>query len=110
MFPEPFQVLHEARVAEGRDAMGVPVVSYSAPIEVRVYGWSTPGVDEQTRAELSGIERDVDLYCRTPFAGPKDRVTIAGEKFEAVGHPEQYDFGPFGFTPGCRINLKRIEG
>lgn len=110
MFPERFTVTHEARVEGGRDAMGVPVVSFAAPVTVRVYGWSVPGTDQETRPEQSGVERDLDLYCREPFAGPKDRVTIRGELFTAVGWPEVYDFGPFGFTPGCRINLKRVVG
>ncbi|WP_130453089.1 hypothetical protein [Leucobacter luti] len=90
--------------------MGVPAVTFAAPVEKRVYGWAIPGTDQETRPEHSGVERDLDLYCREPFAVPKDRVTIQGVAYLAVGWPEEYDFGPFGFTPGCRINLKRVVG
>lgn len=110
MFPERFTVLHEAINPGAEDAHGNPVTAYGDAVEVPVYGWATPGADQETRSELTGVDRDLDLYCRTAFTKPRDRVTVAGERFTAVGYPENYNFGPFGFAPGCRINLKRVEG
>ncbi len=108
--PEPHSVIHEPIVSGAEDAHGNPVESWGPPETVAVYGWATPGSDQETRPELTGVKRDLDLYSRTPFAGPRDRVTVAGELFAVVGYPENYNFGPFRFTPGCRINLRRVEG
>ena len=110
MFPERFTVQHEVFTPGVEDSQGNEVDAWAAPVAVRVYGWAPPSGDREIRDTRTGVERDLDLYCRTPFAGPRDRVTIRGERFTVVGHPENYDFGPFGFTPGCRVNLRRVEG
>ena len=109
MFPEPFMVLHEPRLVGVEDAHGNPVDGWSAPVEVPVYGWG-PFTDSETRPELTGLKVVLEVYARTGFAGPGDRVTVDGVPFIAVGHADDFTHGPFGFRPGYRINLKRDEG
>lgn len=110
MFPERFTVSHEVLVKGAKDAMGVPVVTFSTAVSVPVFGWATPSQDNVLRPEQSGVERDLDLYCAGAFAGPGDRITVAGVLYTTVGYPEDYRYGPFGYAPGVRINLRRVEG
>lgn len=111
-FPERWRVSHEARLEGGLDEMNEPVEGFSEPVEVPVFGWATPGADGVLRPLDTGVKRDLDLYCAMPFAGPGDLVTVPGEplKFTVEGYPEDYNHGPFGFMPGYRINLVRVEG
>ena len=94
------------------DPYGDPVESWGAPVDVPVYGWVSPSADgapfEQSRG---AIVRDLDLYAppETPSA-PRDRWLICGTLYEQVGHAEDFTRGPFRFTAGLRINLKRVEG
>lgn len=108
--PERFTVTHEARLEGVEDSQGNPVEGWAAPVVVPVYGWGPPSPDAETRPEMTGVRRDLDVYCRTGFAGPRDRVTVDGTRFEVVGYPEDFNHGPFGFTPGFRVSLKRMEG
>ena len=80
-FPERWAVSHEARTTGGLDEMNMPMEGF-------------------------------DLFCATPFAEHGDRVTVPGERlpFKVEGYPEDYNHGPFGFAPGYRINLVRVEG
>lgn len=110
MFPERFTVGHEALIKGAKDSMGVPIVSYSASVDVSVYGWASPSADDVIRPELSGVERDLDLYAKVGFTLPGDRVTVAGQLFTVIGYPEDYGTGPFGYRPGVRVNLKKVEG
>ena len=111
-FPERWAVSHEARTTGGLDEMNMPVEGFSSPVSVPVYGWGPPGADEIIRPLETGVKRDLDLYCATPFAGHGDRVTVPGERlpFKVEGYPEDYNRGPFGFAPGYRLNLVRVEG
>ena len=110
MFPERFTVKHSARSSGSVDSHGNPVESWSSPVDVKVYGWGPPSPDVETRPELSGVKIVLDVFCKTAFCGPGDRVTVGGILYDVVGHPEDFNHGPFGFTPGYRVSLKRAEG
>lgn len=101
---------HEPRLSDETDSHGNQVEGWGDPVEVPVYGWATPGSDQASRPEMSGVERDLDLYAKHGFTGARDRVTVQGLLYETVGYPEDYNHGPFGYFPGVRINLRRVEG
>lgn len=110
MFPLTHEVTVTRRTGTGEDAMGDPVVTWSEPETVRVYGWGPPSPDEAIRPVESGLKRDLDVYAPDPFADNGDMVDVLGVAFAAVGHPEDFSHGPFGFTPGYRVSLARVEG
>jgi len=110
--PTPYAVLHEPSLAGGEDEMGDPIEGYGPSVSVPVYGWAPPSADTEIRPSGTGVVRDIDLYSPTRFCGPGDRVTLPSEpgKFDVIGYPEDYNYGPFRFKPGYRVNLKRAEG
>jgi len=77
----------------------------------RVYGWSTP---TSTEPKLAGHDRvivDVELLVPPGFpAGPHDLIDLPDGQYEVLGQPEDYNNGPFGFTPGLVVNLRRTTG
>lgn len=109
---EKFKVLHEARIEGAEDDWGNPIASYADPVEVGVYGWGPPSSDDPIRDVGSGTVHDIDLYCSTPFCGHLDRVTLPNEPLPLMvqGRPDDFNHGPFGFRPGYRVKLKRVEG
>ena len=110
-FPTPYRVQHLARLTGGVDEMGDPIPEgFAAPVEKPVYGWAPPTADQSIRATDTGVKRDYDLYSPDGFTKPRDRVSIEGMLFDVVGWPEDFNHGPFGWKPGYRINLVRVEG
>lgn len=93
------------------DDFGDPEDVWSTPAEVPVYGWAPAATGEPFEANRDVVTWDLDLYAPSGFTvGPRDRVVVLGVEYEVEGVVESFDFGPFGFTPGCRVRLKRVEG
>lgn len=111
-FPEPYKVRHEPILTGATDDWGDSIEGFGPAVEVSVIGWAPAGADQPIRDLGTGIGHDVDLYCSTPFAKHRDKVTLPTEPLplEVQGNPEDFNTGPFGFTPGYRIKLKRVEG
>lgn len=112
VFPERFKVLHEARITDAEDDWGNPIEGFLPPAEVSVYGWGPPNPDQPIRDLSTGVEHDIDLYCATPFCLHLDLVTLPNEPVPLIvqGDPDDFNYGPFGFMPGYRVKLKRVEG
>lgn len=109
----PFSELYTVTVRHRsvtQDSRGNDVESYGDPVEHPVYGWGPPASDSETRDELTGVERRLTVYARTGFTGPRDLVTVNGVEYRAVGHPMDWNHGPFGWKPGFQINLEIEEG
>ena len=92
-----FLIQHLARIEEAEDSWGT---KHSV--------WANP--DTEIRDIGTGTRRALSLYAATGFARPGDHVVIDGETYEAIGYPEDFTHGPFGFPAGYRINLQRTEG
>ena len=60
-------------------------------------------------ANRTPVVRDLDVYMPASAAKPKDRMTVGGVLYSVVGHPEDFNHGPFGFAPGVRVSLLRVE-
>lgn len=112
VFPERFKVLHEAKILGAQDEWGNPIDTFASPVEVSVYGWAPPNSDQPIRDLSTGVDHDIDLYCSKPFCSHLDRVTLPSESAALVvqGKPDDFNHGPFGFMPGYRVKLKRVEG
>ncbi|MDR2381559.1 MAG: hypothetical protein LBE08_10395 [Bifidobacteriaceae bacterium] len=94
------------------DSHGNPTDGWGAPTDVLVYGWGPPAADQTPfEAGRSEIDRDLDLYAPpNVHCGPRDRWTIDGVVYTQIGWAEDFGHGPFGFVPGARVNLRRVEG
>lgn len=78
------------------------------PVVKRVYGWAPAGTNEAT-ASRQTVTADLELYAPSDFTlDPRDRVRVMGRTYEVQGEVEDFDHGPFGFTPGVRVNLRRF--
>lgn len=111
MFPEIYTVKHEALLKGATDDWGDPIESFAPAVDVPIYGWA-PAADDEIRDLGTGEKYDFDLYCATAFCAPGDRVLLPGQsqKVDVATDPEDFNFGPFGFKPGYRVRLKRVEG
>lgn len=111
MFIPARKTLEVKRQTEVEDPFGNIVSSWSDPEPVKVYGWEVPTTDEPN---LAGHDRViVDLLVLTPPSaaiGAHDRVVVMGREFEVIGEVEDAGNGPFGFDPGARVKLRRVEG
>lgn len=110
MIRRRFTIQVERFVPGEEDAHGDLTDGWGPPVDRKVYGWATAGADQEIRPTGTGVDRDVDLYAPDADYSPRDRVTLRGTVFRVVGWPEDYDTGPFGYEPGSRVNLKRVEG
>lgn len=111
VFPTPWTVFLHARSLGAKDSHGNPAETWpEVGVPEPAYGWSPPSADAQPfDPNRTPVVRDLDVYMPTSAARPKDRMTINGVPYSVVGHPEDFNHGPFSFAPGVRVNLKRVE-
>lgn len=115
MFPLTQTIGHRAYNGTVRNSRGNTVDSWSAPVDVKVFGWHVPSTWEP---QIPGHERvrfDVQVLAPTSFRpGPKDLLVIPGYgECEIVGVPQDYSRGPWGWPgggPGNAINAKKVTG
>lgn len=118
-FPTPFTV-QTKRFSEGpeRDPRGAYVKKWADPVTQPVIAIGpkerfvepmTPGYDRVM------VRREV--FAPPEFiAGPLDILIIPARRnepeleYEVFGYPEDYNDGPWGFTPGLVVRVQRIEG
>lgn len=110
MFPTPYTVTRARPVTTGHNALGQPITT-AQTVQRRVYGWSvkraddggTPVLDGRTVTEISLLTPDGDWL-------DGDIVTLPdGRDFTVHGEPHDSNAGPFGFTPGYRVTLRRVH-
>jgi len=112
-FPTPYTVGISTYSIGSLDAFGDPIASWSAPVSVGVYAVApgTPGEDYEPGRDVSRIPMVVlGPASSLGDIGARDRITWAGRTYEVDGEPEDFDHGPFGFEPGCRVRMIRVEG
>lgn len=113
VFATPFTIGIRAHSSSGDDGFGNPVDSWAAAVSVEVYGVApgTPGEDYEPGRNASRIPMVViGPTDAIGSVGARDRIVWAGVEYEVDGAPEVFDFGPFGFEPGARIRMVRVEG
>ena len=110
MFPTLFSVDHTVRTATGENALGQPItngVTTSRP----VYGWAAKDSDDIDDPALAGrVITEVNLLTPDGDFTDGDIVTLPdGRAFTVVGDPFDNNKGPFGFTPGYTVTLRRVH-
>ncbi|QFP94802.1 head-to-tail stopper [Mycobacterium phage Marshawn] len=108
MFPTPFTVKHTTRVKVGENAAG------QARTEPRTRDRKVtslrPRVNEPGTAvaDADRVLTEYTMLTPEPDWAHEDVVTDwRGREFKVDGEPEDYNGGPFGFTPGYRVTLRR---
>ena len=111
--PENFTVGHQVYSATGSGYGNTPAESWSTPSTVSVYAIypGTPGEDYEAGRNPSLIPMFL-LGSKDALGAVKarDRFTVNGDLFEVDGAIEDFTQGPFGWTPGVRVRLMRVEG
>ena len=111
-YPASFSVGVRTYSDGAADDFGDPVDAWSDPVATQVYGWAPAGTSEPFNAGREAVTWDLDLLAPPEFAcDRKDLVVVPGEgEFKVEGRPQDFTHGPFGFTPGKVVRLKRVEG
>jgi hypothetical protein len=118
-FPTPNTVALHVRSGVGEDDHGNEIDVYTPPLDEpgtphQVIGWSTPSSTEPLLAGHDRVVVDVELLAPPGFpAKPHDVIDLPDSpagRFEVVGEVRDFTRGPFGFTPGGVLNLRRVEG
>lgn len=111
-FPTPHTIQRLPWTGVGENEHGNEVDTYGAPIDVPAHGWAPPTASsEPLESGRNAVVRDLDVYLPDGSAfGPHDRAVVAGVPYDVVGYPEDFTTGPFGFSAGWRLSLKRVEG
>lgn len=111
MYPAPHTVTHSRRIAAGVNALGQQQFVFQT-VSRAVYGWNTkvvtdgggnPEMADRTITEIGLLTPDGDW-------ADGDTVTLPdGREFTVVGDPADSNKGPFGFTPGFKVMLRRVH-
>lgn len=110
-YPTPFTIGVKRHVAGSADRYNNPADSWSAPVDVLVYG-----IAPTSSAEPFESGRNAVVTGKTVLApvgtviGAKDRVVIDSEEYEVDGDISDWSDGPFSWSPGIEIKLKRVKG
>lgn len=109
-FPLPWTAGHRVYSEGAEDAHGNPVQSWAAAVNVPAIWWS-PSSTEPAVAGHDRVQVDVIMaVASTLVVSPHDRFVLAGQEYDVVGEPEDYDHGP-RTAPGRRpVNLVRVDG
>ena len=106
------QVVAVRTFVEGAtDPFGNPAESWAAPVDVPVFGFAPAGTSEPFGVGRDAVAWDLDLFAGPDFTlAARDRVLVLGVEHEVDGRVEDFTHGPFGFAPGVRVRLTRVEG
>lgn len=114
MLPTPFTVSLQARTATtGTNKFNNVPHTFATATTHPVYGWAPAGTGEPFEVAREAVTWDLDLYAPPGFpAGPHDRITLPEGlgTFEVDGKVQDFTHGPFGFRPGVRVRLAKVEG
>ncbi len=105
VFPLPFNCQHEAYTPGDVDNHGNITEGWADPADVACAWW--PVSSEEPPAPPTGSERVVAELALvvdvTLTVDHRDRFTVAGQRYEVVGLPKNYNYGLFGFSPNRQI-------
>lgn len=108
----PSTCLHEVYQAGATDEHGNPVPEWADPVAVACFSWS-PSSTELQSPPTGGDLISVDLVLvvnSTLAVDHRDRFTVDGRRFEALGLPKDYDHQPWGFPPDRKIiELQKVD-
>lgn len=95
------------------DDYGNEIESWDAPVDRYIFGVNFPDSDEPGQGINRVVVDRVLLVPKNFTAHVKDRCTLPIEpdrKYEVVGIPEGAEGNPFGWNPGGRLGVVRVDG
>lgn len=93
------------------DAHGNPAPGYGDPVPLEVTSIAPRTSSEPDAEKRSAVVVGISLHVPdASHVGPHDRVIYNGKTYEVDGEVANWNTGPFGYTPGYVVNLKRPEG
>lgn len=109
MFPTPHTVEHLERAVTGENALGQITTSHVSRTR-SVYGWQPRLNTDGKSADLADrVITELLLLAPEGDWADGDKVVIPGRgEFVVHGEPEDFTTGPFGFTPGYRVTLRKV--
>lgn len=112
-FALPHIVQHLAYAGQERNERGNLIDVWADPVGVPSF-WHTGPTHEPQIAGHERVRVDAKVYVSASLpVGPRDKFILPGVDgdFEVEGEPENYEHGPFGFTPGVVVvNLRKVTG
>ncbi|WNG95286.1 hypothetical protein [Mycobacterium sp. ITM-2016-00318] len=114
MFPQLLEVGLHTYSAGPVNGYGSETAVYTPPKDspgtaAKVYGWSVASSFEPRPDDL--VVTDVDLFAPADFpAGAYDVIDLPDGQYEVIGQSQDYNHGPFRFTPGVLVHLRRVAG
>jgi len=108
--PEPFAVTLWRRPKLGKNPAGQVVYGEPVPEARKVRGFQPAGEQENQSAEYSGRKITELVMLTADGDWPSDaKVELwDGREFEVNGDVQDYNLGPFDFTPGYAVNLRKV--
>lgn len=103
-------VSHTVRTRTGENALGQAVTDSSTQSRP-VFGWSPKSTEDGGEPALAGrVITEINLLTPDGDWTDGDTVTLPdGRDFVVVGDPKDNNSGPFGFTPGYTVTLRRVH-
>jgi hypothetical protein len=93
-----------------KNAHGNDVVNYGAVITRPVYGYGPPTRTSDAEPGGTQVIDGLDVFAPVFPVDPRDLFVVDGIEYTVDGHADDWTKGPFGFSPGQVIHLKRVEG
>lgn len=109
-FPLNQTIGHKVWSAGSVDTHGNPVDTWAAAVDLAVYGYGPPAVRAETEPGGTQVISHLEVYGPSTPVDPRDRFVVDGILYEVAGESNDWDHGPFGYTPGVVVRLKRVEG
>ncbi|SKF90789.1 hypothetical protein [Mycobacteroides abscessus] len=100
-FPLPFKCEHLAYVPGAENSHGNPEGDWAEPVERDCFWWD-PSSLEMPTPPTGGTRVVADRYLVVDSSGPvdhRDKFKVNGHEFTVIGLPQDYNHGPFGFSP-----------
>lgn len=109
--PEPFEVTHWTRPRlPGKTPAGQVRYGEPVPRQRFVRGFEPAGAQEIQTSQLAGRKVTELLMMTAEGDWPSDSVVVLwdGRRFEVNGDVRDENLGPYGFTPGFVVPLRRV--
>jgi hypothetical protein len=70
-----------------------------------------PAPTRESEPDETRVQSDIDLFVPPDFGAvnPRDVCDMSLGRFQVVGYTQDYSLGPFNYTPGGVVKLKRVE-
>ncbi|SHX09657.1 hypothetical protein [Mycobacteroides abscessus] len=100
-FPLPFKCEQHAYIPGADNSHGNPDVQWAEPVERDCFWWE-PDSTETPTPPTAGTRALADRYLAVDAAvavDHRDKFTVNGQEFTVTGLAQDFNHGPFGFSP-----------